>query len=453
MQIAQALSGFTAGEADILRRAMGKKKRSELEKQKQRFIEGAYVKGISKDVAAGIFLKIEPFAEYGFNKSHAAAYAVIAYQTAYLKTYYPHEFFAASMSMELSNQNKLSEFYEELKRLNINIIRPDINTCFADFTSNGKDFLYALGAIKNVGYEAISNVVEERVKNGKYKNISDFINRVNPKNINKLQLEGLVKAGAFDEINNNRQSLFNSIPNIILKSKNNFENKMANQINLFDDEFKTNDNFLEKIEDWNIDTKLSKEFETLGFFISDHPLNQYKIVFNQYNIISYDYFENEKNSLSSNIACTVLKIQEKKTQKGNSYAIVKLSDLDSFFELFIFSDIFEINRDKLIEGNSLMITLMKNYTGEGKTQRKINVTKIVTLKEVLNSNYDKLKFKINSFEELKKLKSLNKMDGKTKITFQISDENNNYTFSLKYKRNIDNNLINELKIRENLLHE
>jgi len=453
MQIAQALSGFTAGEADILRRAMGKKKRSELEKQKQRFIEGAYVKGISKDVAAGIFLKIEPFAEYGFNKSHAAAYAVIAYQTAYLKTYYPHEFFAASMSMELSNQNKLSEFYEELKRLNINIIRPDINTCFADFTSNGKDFLYALGAIKNVGYEAISNVVEERVKNGKYKNISDFINRVNPKNINKLQLEGLVKAGAFDEINNNRQSLFNSIPNIILKSKNNFENKMANQINLFDDEFKTNDNFLEKIEDWNIDTKLSKEFETLGFFISDHPLNQYKIVFNQYNIISYDYFENEKNSLSSNIACTVLKIQEKKTQKGNSYAIVKLSDLDSFFELFIFSDIFEINRDKLIEGNSLMITLMKNYTGEGKTQRKINVKKIVTLKEVLNSNYDKLKFKINSFEELKKLKSLNKMDGKTKITFQISDENNNYTFSLKYKRNIDNNLINELKIRENLLHE
>ncbi len=276
MQIAQELSGFTAGEADILRRAMGKKKRSELEKQKQRFIEGAYKNGISKEVSAGIFLKIEPFAEYGFNKSHAAAYAVIAYQTAYLKNYYPHEFFAASMSMELSNQNKLSEFYEELKRLNINVIRPDINTCFADFTSNGKDFFYALGAIKNVGYEAISNVVKERTENGKYKNISDFLNRVNPKNINKLQLEGLVRAGVFDEINDNRQSLFNSIPNIILKSKNNFENKMANQINLFDDEFKSNDDFLEKIDDWNFDTKLSKEFETLGFFISDHPLNQFQ---------------------------------------------------------------------------------------------------------------------------------------------------------------------------------
>jgi len=451
MQIAQALSGFTPGEADILRHAMGKKKRAEIEKQKQRFVEGAFKNGISKDVAAGIFLKIEPFAEYGFNKSHAAAYAVIAYQTAYLKTYFPHEFFAASMTMELSNQNKLSEFYEELKRLNINVIRPDINICFSDFTSNGKDFLYALGAIKNVGYEAISNVIDERTKNGKFKNISDFINRINPKNINKLQLEGLVRAGAFDKININRQSLFNSIPNIILKSKNNFENKMANQIDLFEDEFKTNDDFLEKIDDWNIDSKLSKEFETLGFFISDHPLNQYKIIFNQYNIVNYDYFENEKNSLSSNIACTVLKVQEKKTLKGNSYAIVKLSDLSSVFELFIFSDVYELNRDKLIEGNSLMITLMKNYADEAKTQRKINVKKIVTLKEVVNSNFEELKFKINNFEELTKLKNLSKKDGKTKITFQISDKDNNYTFALNDKRYIDNNLINELKIRENIL--
>ena len=189
MQIAQVLSGFTAGEADILRRAMGKKKRAELEKQKERFVEGAHNNGISKDIAAGIFLKIEPFAEYGFNKSHAAAYAIIAYQTAFLKTYYPHEFFAASMSMELSNQKKLSEFYEELKRLGINIIRPDINKCYADFSSDGKNFLYALGAIKSVGFEAISKIVEERTKNGEFKDLTDFINRVNPKDINKSLIE------------------------------------------------------------------------------------------------------------------------------------------------------------------------------------------------------------------------------------------------------------------------
>ena len=176
-------------------------------------------------------MKIEPFAEYGFNKSHAAAYAVIAYQTAFLKTYFPHEFFVASMSMELSNQ-KLSEFHEELKRLNIPIIRPDINKSFADFFSDGVNFYYALGAIKNVGYEAISNVIKERSRNGEFKNFSDFVERVNPKDINKLQLEGLAQAGAFDKLSN-RQSIFMSIPNLILKSKNIHENKVLNQIDLF----------------------------------------------------------------------------------------------------------------------------------------------------------------------------------------------------------------------------
>ena len=212
MQIAQKLSGFTAGQADLLRRAMGKKKRAELEKQKQGFIAGAVKNGIAKDVAAGIFLKIEPFAEYGFNKSHAAAYAIISYQTAFLKTYYPKEFIAASMTMDISNQNKLSEFYEELKRLNVEVVRPDINECFADFRTIDNKFYYALGGIKAVGYEAISNIVEERILNGKFESIHDFINRVNPKDINKLQLEGLVKAGAFDKLNSNRQALYNSIP-------------------------------------------------------------------------------------------------------------------------------------------------------------------------------------------------------------------------------------------------
>ena len=233
MQIAQVLSGFTAGEADILRRAMGKKKRAELEKQKARFIDGAYQNGIQKDVAASIFLKIEPFAEYGFNKSHAAAYAIIAYQTAYLKTHFTNEFFSASMSMEMSNQKKLGEFYEELKRLNINIISPDINLCNSDFYSDTKNFYYALGALKNVGYEAISNIVKEREKNGKFKSLNDFINRVNPKDINKLQMEALTKAGAFDNIFKDRKSIFESIPNLISKSKNIFENKSLNQIDLF----------------------------------------------------------------------------------------------------------------------------------------------------------------------------------------------------------------------------
>ena len=193
------------GEADILRKAMGKKKRKELEKQEEKFIKGANKNGIKKDIASFIFQKIKPFAEYGFNKSHAAAYALIAYQTAYLKNYYPEDFIAATMSTELSNTDKLREFVEELKRLKIKIVRPNINKCFEDFKQKNKIY-YALSAIKSVGNEAISNIVRER-KNGAFKSLKDFIKRVNPKDINKLQLEGLVKAGAFDDLENNRNSL------------------------------------------------------------------------------------------------------------------------------------------------------------------------------------------------------------------------------------------------------
>ena len=453
MQIAQVLSGFSAGEADILRRAMGKKKRAELEKQKQRFVEGAYKNGIDKDIAAGIFLKIEPFAEYGFNKSHAAAYAVIAYQTAYLKTYYPHEFFVASMSMELSNQKKLSEFYEELKRLNIKIIRPDMNKSFADFFSDGQNFYYALGAIKNVGYEAISNVVKERSLNGKFKNLSDFINRINPKDINKLQLEGLVQAGCFDQFNNNRQSLFNSIPNIILKSKNTHENKLLNQIDLFEEQPNEDIHFLENIDDWNLDIKLTKEFETLGFYISDHPLNQYKTVYKQYNILNYEDFENNKDILSSNIACTVLKVQEKKTQKGSSYGIVKFSDLFNVFELFIFSEIFETNRNNLIEGNSLMITLIKNYVDENKTQKRINVKKMISLKELTNKQIKNITIRFDNIKDFEIIKSLSPENGETDVTILLDKDEKIHKFNLKNKRKVNIQLLNTLDLAEKVVLE
>ncbi len=448
MQIAQILSGFTAGEADILRRAMGKKKRAELEKQKERFVIGAHNNGISKDIAAGIFLKIEPFAEYGFNKSHAAAYAIIAYQTAFLKTYYPHEFFAASMSMELSNQKKLSEFYEELKRLNINIIRPDINKCYADFTSDGTNFLYALGAIKNVGYEAISKIIDERKKNGEYKDLNDFIKRANPKDINKLQLEGLVKAGAFDNLNNNRQSLYNSIPNIILKSKNIFENNSANQIDLFEDV--NDETYIEKIEDWNIDVKLSKEFETLGFFISDHPLNQYRSIFNQYNIINYEEFNSNENILSSNISSTILKVQEKKTQKGTSYAIIKFSDLSSVFELFVFSDVFESNREILVEGNSVMITLVKSFVDENKVQKKINIKKIISMKQIINKPIDEVNIRLKNLDNIDKISEFSLEDGKTKIKIDVDIDKKTLSFRLKENRKIDHKMLNLLRKDENI---
>ncbi len=448
MQIAQKLSGFTAGQADLLRRAMGKKKRAELEKQKQGFIAGALKNGIAKDVAAGIFLKIEPFAEYGFNKSHAAAYAIISYQTAFLKTYYPKEFIAASMTMDISNQNKLSEFYEELKRLNIEITRPDINECFADFKTIENKFYYALGGIKAVGYEAISNVVKERTENGKFQSINDFLNRVNPKDMNKLQLEGLVKAGAFDSINKNRQSLFNSIPNFILKTKNIFENKSANQIDLFSEDETSENNIINEIDDWKFEERLSKEFEAVGFFISDHPLNQFTEIFDDYKIIEYSNFNSNDDIREANIAATLLKVQERKTAKGNSYAVLKLTDLSSVFEIFIFSDILELNRENLKEGNSLLLTLVKNISNDENRFKRINVQKIGSMTDLFNSPIKEVSFSINSDVELDAIFKILAEDGKTEVNINMADDNKTLKFRLKNMRNLDRKSLNLLRKKE-----
>ena len=444
MQIAQKLSGFTAGEADILRRAMGKKKRAELEKQKMRFIDGAVKNGIKKDVAAGIFLKIEPFAEYGFNKSHAAAYAIIAYQTAFLKCYFPNEFFSASMTMDISSQSKLGEFYEELNRLDINVVRPNINKCYADFRSDNENFYYALGAIKNVGFEAISNIVEERKKNGEFKSINNFIERINPKNLNKLQLEGLVKAGAFDSLVDNRQSLYDSIPSLILKSKNIFENKSINQINLFEGEEIIEEDLLKKIEDWKFEDRLSKEFEAVGFFISDHPLNQFRDSFEDYNIISYIDFNNNEIK-EANIAATLLKIQEKKTQKGNSYAIVKLTDLGSVFELFLFSDVLEANRDILIEGNSIILTLTKNNLEDDNRFKRINVRKVASLKNLYEKPINNIEILIKDEKYLNQVQKILEKNGQTQVIIKILDQDNKLVFNLKNKRLVDRKNLNLLK--------
>ncbi len=448
MQIAQKLSGFTAGQADILRRAMGKKKRAELEKQKQNFIEGAVKNGISKDIAAGIFLKIEPFAEYGFNKSHAAAYAIISYQTAFLKTYYPKEFLAASMTMDISNQSKLSEFFEELKRLDIEVIRPDINECYADFKTEGDKFYYALGGIKAVGFEAISNIVKERINNGKFKSIFDFISRVNPKDINKLQLEGLVKAGAFDNLNKNRQSLFSSIPNLITKSKNIFENKSVNQIDLFSEDNVEDENIIAHSDDWKFEERLSKEFESVGFFISDHPLNQFKEIFNDYRILDYSEFNNNDSLSNTNIAGTLLKVQERKTAKGNSYAILKLTDLSSVFELFIFSDILNLNREILKEGNSLILTINKSTTDENNRFKRLNVQKIGSLMDLVNKPIKEVTFKINSEKQLIEISNYLNKNGDTLININLTNSDKNLKFKLENKRNLDRKTLNLLRNKE-----
>ena len=449
MQIAQTLAGFTAGEADILRRAMGKKKRAELEKQKEKFVAGAIKNGIKKDVANYVFTKIEPFADYGFNKSHAVAYAFIAFQTAYLKTYHKEEFIAASMSTTLTNTSKLREYVEELKRLKIEVIRPSINNCFAEFKAETNKIFYGLGAIKSVGFDAILNIVNEREKNGKFKSLTDFINRVNPKDVNKLQLEGLVKAGAFDEINSNRKKIVESIPKIISTIKSKYDEKVSNQSNLFDnDNNKENENFeFETSEEWTSKELLAEEFTSLGFYISDHPLNEYKEFFTQLEIVSYkDFLNNEKSE--SLVAGTIMSIQEKKSIKGTSFAIIKFSDNHSEFEIFLFSDLLTLNRDKLKESNSFVLTLQKEKKKIDNTPGRVNIRKLVDLFDLVNKTYENVLIELSDKKKLKELNELLHKTGETKINVILKNNSKNYKFELKLARKFDFNLFSLIKNKE-----
>jgi DNA polymerase III subunit alpha len=448
MQIAQTLAGFTASEADILRRAMGKKKKAELDKQKERFINGAIKNGIAKDVANFVFTKIEPFAQYGFNKSHAAAYALIAFQTAYLKTYHKEDFIAATMSTELTNTSKLREFVEELRRLEIEIIRPSINKSFAEFKAIDGKIFYGLGAVKNVGFEAISNIINEREKNGKFKTFFNFINRVDAKDVNKLQLEGLVKAGVFDEFDQDRSKILNSIPKIIQQIKNINDDKNNHQSNLFEGQ-ESNRSEIEFLpnQTWSKNELLAEEFKALGFYLSDHPLNEYSEVFNQLKIIPYNqFFENDSNE--GLVAGTIMSIQEKKSAKGTPYGIVKFSDQKGEFELFLFAEILVSNRDKLKESESFVLTLQKDkITGE-QTKKRINVRKILRLDEVINKPYSKVTIELKNGYNLEEISKLLSTSGETEINLVVKDQNIKASYLLKNNRKFDLSHLKALKAKE-----
>lgn len=435
MQIAQALSGFSAGKADILRKAMGKKKSAEMDRQKKDFIEGAIKNNIPKEQAVYIFQLVEKFAQYGFNKSHAAAYALIAYQTAYLKTHYPLSFFSASMSMEMSNTDKLNQFYEELKRLSIKIHNPCINHCFADFVPKNNTIFYALSGIKAVGFDAISNVIKEREENGKFLSMEDFLKRVSSKDINKLQLEGLIKAGAFDCIDKNRSKLYENVPEIIKQSKSYDENLQVDQINLF--ESQTNDNFkINFIEypAWDEPEKIKREFESIGFFVSEHPLKNYQHILDNYNVVQFQDFSDNKNINECMLSGTVMAIQEKKTAKGMPFAIVKFSDLSRMFEFFIFSEVLVTNREKLSAGKSFLINVKREVLKSG--IERTNVTKIFLINDISEKKIDNLDILMNTPNNIESLRNQLSKDGKTTVSLSCVDNGKKLIFNLKNKRTI-----------------
>ena len=352
------------------------------------------------------------------------------------------------MTTELTNTSKLREFVEELKRLNIEIIRPSINNCYAEFKAIDEKIYYGLGAIKNVGFEAISNIVNEREKNGKFKSFIDFINRVDAKDVNKLQLEGLTKAGAFDDFDKDRHKIFKSIPKIIQQIKNVNDDKLSNQTSLFEN----NNNQLNEFEylpssPWEQKEILNEEFKSLGFYISDHPLNEYVEVFKQLNIISYDQFIMTRES-EGLVAGTIMSIQEKKSIKGTPYAIVKFSDKKGEFELFLFSEILVKNRDKLKESESFIITLQKDTIGSDDTKKRINVKKILSLNDVINEPYSKVTIELKENVKLNEIKQILSCKGNTEIKLIINEKNHKAYYSLENNRKFDLNHFKHLKTKD-----
>ena len=361
MQIAQVLSNYTLGEADLLRRAMGKKIQKEMDAQKNRFIEGAKSNKISINEASKIFDLVNKFAGYGFNKSHAAGYALLAYQTAYLKTNFPYEFMTATFNYSIDRTDRIILLNKELSNLNIEFKKPDVNHSQAKFSieeNNGfKSIRFGLSAIKGVGIKSMSNLVKERENNGKFIDIIDFMNRLKGDVINKRQLEKLVQAGSFDSIETNRAKLFYNVPKFVeIYGGSNFKDQ--NQPILFEENklsFDDSNLFDQQIDDWSSGFLLKSELEVIGFYFSSHPVSLYpKNYFRRNNIIEWNQIKLNEDIKSAKIVGSILDIKERSNKEGRKYAFLTVSTLESQIELTIFSDKLNDFRNLIKEGNLLL---------------------------------------------------------------------------------------------------
>jgi DNA polymerase-3 subunit alpha len=364
MEIAKVLSGFTLGNADLLRRAMGKKIKEEMEAQRKAFIDGALANKVNADKAAQIFDQVNKFAGYGFNKSHAAAYALVAYQTAWLKANYPVEFLAASMTYELANTDKLNVFRQELTRQDIALLPPDINKSYPTFSverqvDGSLAVRYALAAVKNVGIGAIQTMVTAREQGGPFRSLADFCERIDPKALNKRQLENLVLAGAFDSIHPNRKQVFEAVEQMLRQSAAVTEARTSSQNSLFGDAAKATVSLTATL-DWSPMERLQHEFGAIGFYLSAHPLDAYGASLKRLDVVSHaelGTWMRARGSARAKVAGLLLGKQEKTSAKGNRFAFLQLTDQSGMYEATIFSDRLQAAREHLEPGRPLLLSV------------------------------------------------------------------------------------------------
>ena len=471
MKIASELAGFTLGQADILRKAMGKKQKEVMEKQRELFIKGAHKNNIKKDIAAEIFDLIAYFAGYGFNKSHSVSYAFISYQTAYLKTYYTVEYMASLLTSIMGNNDKVALYIKECRNMNIAILPPDINQSLVNFTVvEGKAIRFGLAAVKNVGEKAIKSIIDERKKKSNFISFLDFCQRVDLRVVNKRVIESLIKCGAFDSIGAKRSQLL-AVLDVTLKNGQEYQRSKENgQTSIFDlfeknSLDKNNGNYQDKLPDvleFPKNELLAMEKEMLGLYISYHPLNDYKEKIKKIITATSIELANLSDRSTVVLAGVINNIKRKTTKNGSPMAFITLEDLDGTVEIISFPKVYEKCKE-IIKKDEIII--IEGYLDVAEGKIKVIAEKITFLEEYIknkkptstargkNQNLaEELHLEINTEENepsfLKKLKKLfYECPGESQVIFHFKDKHKTILHAVdkKYSVNINDKLIEEIR--------
>ncbi len=429
MQMAQELAGYTLGGADLLRRAMGKKIKEEMDAQEETFVTGAAGRGVPEAQSRRIFATIAKFAGYGFNKAHAAAYALIAYQTAWLKANYPVEFFAASMTLDMGNTDKLAVYKQELARQKITLLPPDINASLVEFGVEDIDppapeegeevpegpvekvgaIRYALAAIKGVGRAAMADLVRERETNGPFADPFEVASRLEAHVLNRRQLEQLVAAGAFDSLDKNRARVFDGIDKILGHAQATQRERESGQFNLLGD-MTGSDAIKPKLADrmdWLQSERLQRELDAIGFYMSAHPLDEYARALARLDVVPSTEIERNVNERGGaavlSLAGSVISVQVRTSQRGNKFAFVQLSDSAGPYEIMMFSEALAASRELLDSGQPVLIQAAARIE-EG--QLRLNGQSVRALNEVAANAPTAIRVWIDDGAPIKSLKTL-----------------------------------------------
>jgi DNA polymerase-3 subunit alpha len=437
MEIAGKLANYSMGEADLLRRGMGKKKEKLIKKEREKFVKGAVSNGIDKSIASEIFDQMEYFAGYGFNKSHSAAYALLAYQTAFLKAKYPSEFMSALLSTVMNNLDKVSLYINEAEEMGLDVLPPDINESYYDFVPNKQgDIRFGLKAIKNVGTNSIETIVNSRKKEG-YKSLQDFLDKVDLKKINIKTIEALIKSGCFDNLGQRRSQLLVKYEEIYGKISSSKKRINANQTSFFDmfekeDEFFETDIEYPDIDEIDLDIKLDQEKEYLGIYVSGHPLDEYKEKLIKLTNATCNSSVNRKKILC--LAGRITEVHQHYTKNNNLMAFVTIEDWDTSNDIIVFPDTYDNFKDVLIKGKVILII------------GRLSDDKSVIAKKILNIDKNILEIDLTNLikSKLNKLKSLiieNK--GNNPVIFNNKGEK--IITDKKFWINLDKNTIDKVK--------